>query len=93
MGLGLRGVAAIAARRGADARLSERIDDVLNALGFPLRRTFDAAAVVAALSTDKKRERGVQHWLLPMAVGRVVDVVDVTEDELRLAIDAIWARP
>lgn len=92
VGLGLRGVAAIAARRGADARLSGRIDDILNALGFPLRRKFDAAAVVAALSADKKRERGVQHWILPMAVGRVEDVSDVTAEELRLAIDTIWAR-
>jgi shikimate kinase / 3-dehydroquinate synthase len=89
--LGLRAVATIAAGRGAEALLAERIDEVLSALGFPLRRGFDAAAVRRALTGDKKRERGVQRWILPMAVGRVEQVSDVSDAELSAALEAISA--
>jgi 3-dehydroquinate synthetase len=89
--LGLRAVAAIAARRGAEAGLGERIDAVLEELGFPLRRRFDAVAVERALRGDKKRERGVQRWILPLAVGRVEQVTDVSAEELRSAMEVISA--
>ncbi len=87
--LGLRAVAAIAARRGAEPGLSERLDDVLSDLGFPLRRGFDPAAVIAATSTDKKRHRGVQRWILPMGVGHVEEVADVSPTELHAALRQI----
>ncbi|CAN5719946.1 hypothetical protein BH24CHL5_BH24CHL5_02720 [soil metagenome] len=90
VGLGLRAVAAIAARRGAEAGLAERIDAVLAALDFPRHRHFDRTAVTDALRGDKKRDRGVQRWILPLAVGHVQEVTDVTPDELRIAMDAIW---
>ena len=64
---------------------------LLRSLGFPLRRTFDVSAVAAALRTDKMRDRNVQRWILPMAVGRVEEVSDVTPNELNLAIEAIRA--
>ncbi|HUG48554.1 MAG TPA: bifunctional shikimate kinase/3-dehydroquinate synthase [Candidatus Limnocylindria bacterium] len=89
--LGLRAVARIASARGAQAGLAERIDTVLAALGFPLRRRFDPAAVTAALRGDKKRELGTQRWILPMAVGQVEEVSDVTPVELSAAMEAIGA--
>ncbi len=91
VGLGLRAVAWIAAQRGAEAGLPERLDGVLSALGFPLRRHFDLVDVALALRGDKKRERGVQRWILPMAVGRVEEVSDVTAQELGNAMAQIWA--
>ncbi len=84
--LGLRAVAAIAAQRGAEAGLSERIDALISSLGYDAQRAFDPAAVRLALGTDKKRIGGRQHWILPMAVGRVEDVSDVTDAELDLAL-------
>ncbi len=45
----------------------------------------------AALARDKKRVGGRQRWILPMAIGRVIDVDDVSEAELDAAIDAIHA--
>ena len=45
-----------------------------------------------ALSTDKKRVKGRQRWILPMAVGTVIDVDDVTEAELDAAIAHISAE-
>jgi len=91
--LGLRAVAAIAAGRGADDHLPERIDAVLHGLGLPLRAPFDRSAVRAALLTDKKRDRGRQLWILPMAVGRVEEVDDVTDLELDRAMATITAAP
>ena len=87
--LGLRALAHIAQQRGAQAGLAERIDTVLADLGFAVRRSFDRAAVMAALRGDKKREAGKQRWILPMAVGDVVEVNDVTAAELDTALDTI----
>ena len=42
-----------------------------------------------ALGSDKKRIGGRQRWILPMAVGRVEDVSDVTDAELDLALRTI----
>ncbi len=89
--LGLRAVARIATRRGAQADLAARLDSTLSVLGFDPRRSFDRAAVIAALGSDKKRERGVQRWILPMAVGEVVEVDDVTDVELDDALRTIAA--
>lgn len=87
--LGLRAVAAIAQGRGAEAGLDEHIDSVVSSLGYTLRRAFDASAVKAALRTDKKRHKGRQRWILPMAVGRMSEVDDVSEAELEAALRVI----
>ncbi|MGZ8474656.1 MAG: bifunctional shikimate kinase/3-dehydroquinate synthase, partial [Candidatus Limnocylindria bacterium] len=76
--LGMRAVAAMAAARGGDTTLAPRLDALLNDLGFTLRRAFDAAAVRTAMLVDKKRHEGRQRWILPMEIGRVADVDDVT---------------
>ncbi len=87
--LGLRAVAHVALARGADADLPDRIDALLARLGFTLRRSFDPNGVRRALEGDKKRRQGRQRWILPMAVGRVVEVDDVTETELDGALSVI----
>jgi 3-dehydroquinate synthetase/shikimate kinase len=89
--LGLRAVAYMAAGRGAVPGLAERIDEVVAGLGYELTRTFDAAAVKRALTTDKKRIGGRQRWILPMDIGTVVDVDDISEAELDAAIAHISA--
>jgi 3-dehydroquinate synthetase/shikimate kinase len=89
--LGMRAAASIAAGRGGDARLPGRLDELLGVLGFALHRAFDAAAVVAAMRTDKKRIGGRQRWILPMEIGQVVEVDDVTDAELRHALRVIGA--
>ena len=89
--LGMRSVAAMAAERGADAELAPRLDTLLDRLGFTLRRSFDAAAVRAAMHGDKKRHGGRQRWILPMEVGRVIEAEDVTDAELELGLRTIAA--
>jgi 3-dehydroquinate synthetase len=38
---------------------------------------------------DKKRREGRQRWILPMEIGRVVEVDDVTDAEVERALGAI----
>jgi shikimate kinase/3-dehydroquinate synthase len=90
--LGLRAVTHMAMGRGARAGLDEHIDAVVGSLGYTLRRSFDPAAVKRALASDKKRHKGRQRWILPMDIGRVAEVDDVTEAELNAAIGAINAE-
>ncbi|MBA3307956.1 MAG: hypothetical protein H0T04_04635 [Chloroflexi bacterium] len=90
--LGIRAVTAIAEGRGAESDLSHRIDARLTDLGFALHRRFDASAVRQALQGDKKRRQGRQRWILPMAVGRVVEVDDVSDAELDRALMRIAPR-
>ncbi|HLY36008.1 MAG TPA: bifunctional shikimate kinase/3-dehydroquinate synthase [Candidatus Limnocylindria bacterium] len=90
--LGLRAVAAIAAGRGADPELSPALDGLLATLGFPQRRAFEPRAVRDAIRGDKKRTHGRQRWILPMAIGEVTEVDDVTDAELERALRAIWAQ-
>ncbi|HEX5397109.1 MAG TPA: 3-dehydroquinate synthase family protein, partial [Candidatus Limnocylindria bacterium] len=87
--LGLRAVTAMAVARGADAGLAERLDHLLISLGLNLQRDFDASVVRSALETDKKRARGRQRWLLPMRIGQVEEVDDVSEAELEAAMSVI----
>jgi shikimate kinase/3-dehydroquinate synthase len=89
--LGLRAVAHMARGRGAEPGLAERIDEVVSSLGYPLRRPFDARVVKSAMSGDKKRHGGRQRWILPLAVGRLVEVDDVSETELDAALGVIHA--
>jgi 3-dehydroquinate synthetase len=89
--LGLRAVAAIAAARSGDAGLARRLDALLADLGFGLTRAFDPARVRDAMLGDKKRRDGHQRWILPMEIGRVVEVDDVTDAELGRALRAIGA--
>lgn len=88
--LGLRAVAHLARARGAEADLPARIDALVAGLGYPLVHRFDPAAVKAALRTDKKRIRGHQRWIMPLAVGRVAEHDDVSDGELDAALRVIW---
>jgi shikimate kinase/3-dehydroquinate synthase len=87
--LGLRAVAHLAVARGAEPDIAERIDGVVGALGYSLRRAFDPVAVKRALGADKKRVGGRQRWILPMAIGRVTEVDDITDRELDAALRVI----
>jgi 3-dehydroquinate synthetase len=89
--LGLRAVTGIAVGRGLDPAFAERLDALLIGLGFALTHAFDTGLVRAALGTDKKRIHGRQRWLLPVAIGQVEDVDDVTDAELRRAMEVIGA--
>jgi len=87
----MRAVASIAAGRGAYPELAPRLDALLARLDFKIRRSFDATGVKSAMLGDKKRHAGRQRWIVPMEVGRVIEVDDVTDAELELALRTIAA--
>ena len=88
--LGMRAVTAIAVARGlATPAFAAQLDDLLAGLGYAMRRRFDAARVREALTRDKKMTAGTLTWILPAAVGRVVQVRDVTAAEIDAALAAI----
>jgi shikimate kinase/3-dehydroquinate synthase len=87
--IGLRSAATLAASRGGDPDLPARLDQLLKRLGHRLDADLDASRVRAAIGLDKKRDRGRQRWILPMAIGQTVEVDDVTEAELTMALRAI----
>jgi 3-dehydroquinate synthetase/shikimate kinase len=89
--LGMRAVARIAAERGGDPDLAPRLDALLTDVGFAARHTFDPERVRDAMLGDKKRQAGRQRWILPMEIGRVIEVDDVTDGELGRALRAIGA--
>ena len=50
----------------------------------PRAASFDRSSrILARRCGDKKRETGVQRWILPMAMGEVIEVSDVTDDEVQ----------
>ena len=87
--IGLRAAAILGARRGGDPDLPARLDRLLARLGYRPRVALDPARVRAAIGLDKKRERGRHHWILPMVVGSVTEVDDVTDAELDPALRAV----
>lgn len=89
--LGILAAAHIAAGRGAVKDLAGEIDDLALTLGFETRRSFDTQAVLRAITGDKKSERGRIRWILPMAIGEVVEASDVTEAEVAAALTHIHA--
>lgn len=87
--IGLRAACVMAVGRGGSQVLAPELDDLLERLGFRLRTAFEPDAVRAALGADKKRAAGRLRWLLPMGVGHVVEVDDITDDELAHALASI----
>lgn len=48
--------------------------------------TFEVHSVTSYLKTDKKRAVGQNAWVLPVRIGKVTIVRDVTDNEIRAAI-------
>jgi len=87
--LGLLAAARLAAARGGAPELAPRLVELVSGLGFATSQPADRVAVLHALRGDKKRRAGRQRWILPMAIGQVVEVDDVTDDELDAALRSI----
>ncbi len=82
--LGLAASAELAAARGlCSPEVPARISALLSRVGLPTRLPgFDPAAVLAAMSSDKKRQAGKLRFVLPHAIGSVALHDDVTTDEV-----------
>jgi len=90
--LGMMAEARLAERRGLVGRaVVERQKALLARFGLPvaLADTADAERCLAIMRHDKKAEAGRLRFVLPEAIGRVRVVEDVTDDEIRAALDSL----
>jgi 3-dehydroquinate synthase len=76
-----------------DKKSAKRMLSLLKKLGFKthLDPSVTVDAILEAMSTDKKIRNGKLRFILPTALGTVVTVNDVTLDDLRLAVEHLYA--
>jgi 3-dehydroquinate synthetase len=93
VGLGLIAAARLAAARGLCAPdVPQRVRDVVARMGLPTGLSgYDPAAIVAAMTTDKKRKDGRVRFVLPRAIGDVGVYDDVSEEEALAAVESLMA--
>jgi len=90
--LGMMAEARMAERRGLVGRaVVERQKALLARFGLPvsLPTGADAERCLAIMRHDKKSEAGRMRFVLPEAIGQVRVVDDVTDDEIRAALDSL----
>jgi shikimate kinase/3-dehydroquinate synthase len=92
--IGMVAAAKIAVELGrADVSLADRIEAILSAWGLPVRcPPFDADAILAAMTHDKKKQRHGLRWVLPHAVGQVEIIADVSPQVVKSVLCSLGAR-
>ena len=94
VGLGMIAAADIAERRGIFAydELAEVIA-VLSEYGFRTKVVLpEYDRILDFMKKDKKKVSGKLKFVLPVGIGKVIQVTDVTEDEIRSALQFIDER-
>jgi shikimate kinase / 3-dehydroquinate synthase len=91
IGIGMIAEAKIAEWLGlAQSGLSDRIEGVIDRVGLPTRfANLETEAIVQLMRSDKKKQLGRLKFALPRAIGEVVIGVDVKDELIRKAIDAV----
>jgi len=93
IGWGMVAALAVARRRGTiNQRQMDRLESLIYQYGPlpPLR--LHAARIVAATGGDKKNLGGVRRFVLPIGIGDAGVVEDVSDPELRTAVEYMLAR-
>lgn len=91
VGLGLIAAAHLAASIDrCPPELVERIRNVVDRVGLPTTvGDFDADAIIAAMSTDKKRSGKTLRFIIPQALGDVTIIDDPGTEYVRAAVEQI----
>ncbi len=92
--IGMVAAAKIAVELGrADASLVDRIEAILSVWGLPVRcPPFDADAILAAMTHDKKKQGHGLRWVLPLAIGQVQVTADVPPQVIQSVLCSLGAR-
>lgn len=93
VGIGMIAASYIAEERGliTDGEL-EKIIDILDCYGFDTRVELgDFDDIIKIMHADKKSVNGTLKFVLPVQIGDVKTVNDVSEDEIRRALEFISA--
>lgn len=74
-----------------DAR---RIETLIGRFGLPvsLPENLSSELIINGLSFDKKRRKGVLHWVLPRKIGSVEVVTGITRGEIKNAIEKLQGK-
>ena len=91
VGLGMVAVSQIAFKRGLiTAETVKDIETVLIDYGFKIRTNLPTAEVIYSfMQKDKKKAMGKLKFVIPTAIGEVIQTRDVTEEEIFEAIKYI----
>jgi len=91
IGIGMIAEAQIAERLGlAQSGLSDRIEAAIEKVGLPTRYAhLETDTIVQLMRSDKKKQLGRLKFALPRAIGDVVIGVDVTDELMREAVEAV----
>jgi len=74
----------------AQSGLSDRIEAVIDRVGLPTHfANLETDAIVQLMRSDKKKQLGRLKFALPRAIGEVVIGVDVKDELVREAIEAV----
>ncbi|HTP08316.1 MAG TPA: 3-dehydroquinate synthase, partial [Anaerolineae bacterium] len=91
IGIGMIAEAQIAERMGlTPLGFSDRIERVMELVGLPTRfANLETDAIMQVMRSDKKKQLGRLKFTLPRAIGEVVIGVDVKDELIRKAINAV----
>ncbi|HSD83398.1 MAG TPA: 3-dehydroquinate synthase [Anaerolineae bacterium] len=91
IGIGLIAETKIAERLGlANKGLSDRFEAVIAKVGLPTRyANLETNTIMELMRSDKKKQLGRLKFALPRAIGDVVIGVDVEDDLIREALEAV----
>jgi shikimate kinase / 3-dehydroquinate synthase len=91
IGIGLIAETKIAEWTGlAHSGLSDRIEAVIDRVGLPTRfANLETDTIVQLMRSDKKKQLGRLKFALPRGIGEVVIGVDVKDELVRQAIEAV----
>lgn len=90
--LGMRAAARIGVEMGScDEATAVAIGEGLDRFGLPSRHAVDPTRVLTLIGSDKKRARGRQRWVLPLAGGGVEIRDDVPPSAVAAGLDAVRA--
>ena len=86
--------AELSVQRGALADLDRKaLADLIASLGpLPSIADVSASQLIEAMQHDKKMVGGRLHFVLPTAIGATTIVDDVTEKEIKTALDKVGFR-
>ncbi|RCX23262.1 3-dehydroquinate synthase [Fontibacillus phaseoli] len=86
--IGMAAAALIAVNRGADRSLYEETVALLSGFGLPtvMPKHLDEEQIIGAMMHDKKFKEQKLVFILPLSIGKVEIVSDVTVEEVRRAI-------
>ncbi|WP_433946438.1 3-dehydroquinate synthase [Paenibacillus sp. SN-8-1] len=89
--IGMIGSAILAVKRGRDQSIYTRTKELFERFGLPtsLPKHLDTESLIGALLHDKKFKDNKIVFVLPVAIGKVDIVTDITLDEVRSVIEQL----